>query len=62
MPLPPPCSSTSWPGDRCAVIIRFDQTVHATSGSAAALVQRDALGGGHHLPGGNGDFFGVTTA
>ena len=36
IPLPPPCISSNCPECRFAPITRFDHTVHATSGSAAA--------------------------
>ncbi len=46
IPLEPPCTSTVSPGRTWATMNRFDHTVHATSGSAAAVTRSTPAGTG----------------
>ena len=62
MPPAPPCTRKRSPGCSPATMNTFDQTVQATSGSAAALDQVDAGGHRHHLAGRDGDALGVPAA
>ena len=56
MPPAPPCTSSVSSGCSPATMNTLDQTVQATSGSAAAVDEVDALGHGHHLPGRHSTF------
>ena len=59
MPPAPPCTSSVSSGCSPATMNTFDQTVHATSGRAAAVDQVDAVGHRHQLAGGQRDLGGV---
>ena len=52
IPLPPPCTSRVSPLPRRATRTRFDQTVQATSGSAAASTGSTPAGTGSNCPAG----------
>lgn len=57
MPLEPPCTRRVSPGRRWEIMKTFDQTVQATSGSAAALFRSTPSGTGSSCPAGTATFW-----
>src|SRR6476620_1569751 len=56
IPLDPPCTSSVCQGRRLAVMKTLDQTVHTTSGSAAASTRLTPEGTGRSCPAGTATF------
>src|ERR1700742_1235394 len=56
MPPAPPCTSSVSPATRPAVRTTFDHTVHATSGSDAAVTTSTPVGTGSSCPAGTTTF------